>query len=448
MTIHLVSLGCDKNLVDAEVMLGLLAEAGHTYTNDPAGAEAILVNTCSFIAAAAQEAIDTILEMAAYKQTGRCRYLAVTGCLVSRYERLIFSEIPEVDAIVGPGDYGRIGEALKLLKAGDKPAFFGGRDSRMEEGDALKRRLNAPSHFAYLKIAEGCDNHCTYCTIPSIRGVYRSRTLESLAAEGAFLAGQGVRELVLVAQDTSRYGTDLYGQSRLSDLLRQLSAIEGIVWIRLLYAYPEHLTDESITEMARNPKVCHYIDLPMQHADDALLKRMGRRSTQTGLRAAVGKLRAAMPDIAIRTTFITGFPGETEEQFANLLNFVREMAFDKVGVFPYSQEEGTPAAGFPGQLEEKVKKRRASRLAAAQKKISAAKLKGLVGQRLRVMVDGAVTGPDGGELYSGRSYRDCYEIDGCVYFPRRREILSGELVTVAITGSAAYDLFGEEEVPI
>ncbi len=440
MRIYFLSLGCDKNTVDSQVMMGLINAEGYTVTDDEESADIIVVNTCGFIADATQEGIEEIIRLSEYKETGSCKGLIVTGCMVQRYKEDIFKELPMVDAILGTGDLGGIINVIKEVAKGEKVANLT-EATDFNSDIVLKRMVTMPMYYGYLKIAEGCDNRCTYCTIPSIRGPYRSRTLESLTEEATMLASQGIKELILVAQDTSLYGTDLYGESKTHDLLRKLSEIEGIEWIRILYCYPEHVSDKLIEEMARNPKVCKYIDMPIQHANDEILKRMGRtKTTNAGLKEIIRKLRSAMPEISIRTTLITGFPGETPEHFKNLTDFVEEMKFSNLGVFAYSREEDTPAYSMSGQVPKKEKDRRKNKIMSLQKKISAGLRKQQVGKTLEVMVDGRLE--DG--VYCGRSYADCYEIDGSVYFESDRDLISGEFVDVLITDSKEYDLMGEE----
>ncbi|MDR1537691.1 MAG: 30S ribosomal protein S12 methylthiotransferase RimO [Clostridiales bacterium] len=439
MKIHVVSLGCDKNLVDSEAMIGLMRDGGHEFTMSAEEADAIIVNTCGFIASASREGIRVILEMAEYKENSRCRFLVVTGCMAQRYKDEIFKELPEVDAVIGLEEMHRIGDILPISgSAEEKPCVFGDGDFSLS-GAYLKRTASTMG-FAYLKIAEGCDNRCSYCTIPSIKGRYRSRPIENVLEEAKSLAAQGVRELVLVAQDTTLYGSD-FGKAMLPELLRKLSEIESIAWIRILYAYPERLTQEIIDEMASNPKVCHYIDMPIQHSSASILKRMGRGETK--LRSVIEALRSAMPDIAVRTTLIAGFPGETEEEFKGLVEFIKEIRFDRLGVFAYSREEGTPAADMPNQIDEKVKAFRLDKLMKIQKKISMEKNKMMIGKTLDVIVDGRIADDESqdGRAYCARSYRDCYELDGMVFFNSFEEFESGAFVRVEVTGSGDYDLY-------
>ena len=436
----LVSLGCDKNLMDSEVMLGLMNEAGCVPTQDCASAEVIVINTCGFILDAAQESVDHILDASAHKESGACRAIIVTGCLAQRYGDDIFEELPCVDAVVGTNDYEHIAAAIEAALAGQKHVALDGAKNMPDEEVLSKRVISTQGHYEYMKIAEGCDNHCTYCTIPRIRGHYRSRKLEALVAEAEMLAAKGVKELILVAQDTSLYGKALYGEPSLHILLQRLSAIDGIRWIRLMYCYPEHIYDELIDEMARNPKVVHYIDMPIQHADDSVLKRMGRRSTEDGIRDTVEKLRKAMPDIALRTTIITGFPGETKDAFDNLSAFVEDMRFDRLGVFAYSREEDTPADALSGHLPDKLKQKRKDALMARQQEITAQKAQEMVGRKLTVLVEEYLADEN---RYIGRSYMDAPFTDGYVFFPSEQKLAAGDFVTVRVTNAAVYDLEGE-----
>ncbi len=440
-TVAFTSLGCDKNRVDSEVMLGLLQERGYQAVADEAEADIIVVNTCCFIRDALEESIETILEMAKYKIEGKCKGLIVAGCLGQRYEAEFFNEIPEVDAILGTAAYEEIADAADRILNGEH-AFKCLEDINqpMKDDNGKLRVLSTAPYFAYLKISEGCDNHCTYCVIPQMRGRHRSRTMDSLVEEAELLAGQGVKELVIVAQDTSIYGRDLYGEPKLHELLEKLSEVEGIRWIRLLYCYPETLTDATIAVMAQNEKICHYIDMPIQHGCDTVLKRMGRKSSQQLIRDVVGKLRAAMPDIAIRTTLIVGFPGETEEEFAALCRFVEEMRFDRLGVFSYSQEEGTPAAQMPDQIPEEAKEERRAIVMEIQKGIAAALCAQEIGKTVEVLVEGRL--PEEA-VYCGRTRRDAPDIDGMVFFRAEEEAYSGDFVSVHIREAGDYDLMGD-----
>ena len=441
--IFFVSLGCDKNLVDSEIMLGILDEHGYSITTNENQADIIIINTCGFIMDATEEGIETILGLAEQKRDGTCKCLIVTGCMAQRYKEEIFKELPEVDAVVGTGDFEKIAEVIRDVQAGKNQYLLTGSESNFSEESAYKRIISTAGHFAYLKIAEGCDNHCTYCTIPSIRGAYKSRSLESLIKEAEILVSKGVKELVLVAQDTTLYGKDLYGSPKLSNLLDELSKIEDLEWIRILYAYPENITQDIIDAMARNNKVCKYIDMPIQHASDAVLKRMGRRSTSNKIKQIVAKLREAMPDIAIRTTIIVGFPGETQQDFDFLQNFILEMEFDRLGAFTYSQEDGTPASIMEDQIDEDVKEHRKQELLDVQKHISAKKLYNLIGETLKVVVEGKLE--DEQNVYIGRSEKDCYEVDGFVFFKCEYELLTGDFVSVNINESSDYDVMGVVE---
>ena len=441
--IAFTSLGCDKNRVDSEVMLGILQKNGYTAVADEAEADIIVVNTCCFIKDALEESIETILEMAQYKdpEVGNCKGLIVAGCLGQRFEEEFFEELPEVDAIVGTTAYEAIAEVADEVLAGKQQVkHLESIDLAMQDENGKLRVLSTAPYFAYLKISEGCDNFCTYCVIPKMRGKHRSRTMESLIEEATILAQQGVKELVIVAQDTSIYGRDLYGQPMLHELLKQLNAIEGIEWIRVLYAYPETLTDETIEAMATCEKVCHYIDMPIQHGNDAVLKRMGRKSSQALIREKVAKLRAAMPDIAIRTTLIVGFPGETEEEFEDLMHFVQEMKFDRLGVFSYSQEEGTAAARMENQIDDELKEERRDIIMDIQKNIAASLCEQEVGKEMEVLIEGKL--PEE-RIFCGRTRRDAPDIDGLVFVSSEEELYSGDFVTVKIREAGDYDLMGD-----
>ena len=441
--IAFTSLGCDKNRVDSEVMLGILQKNGYTAVADEAEADIIVVNTCSFIKDALEESIETILEMAQYKdpEVGNCKGLVVAGCLAQRFEKEFFDELPEVDAIVGTTAYESIVEVVDEILAGkEQVKRMESIDMPMQDENGKLRVLSTAPYFAYLKISEGCDNFCTYCVIPKLRGRHRSRSMESLVEEATVLAKQGVKELVVVAQDTSIYGRDLYGQPMLHELLKQLNAVEGIEWIRVLYAYPETLTDETIEAMATYEKVCHYIDMPIQHGNDAVLKRMGRKSSQALIREKVAKLRAVMPDIAIRTTLIVGFPGETEEEFEDLMNFVQEMKFDRLGVFSYSQEDGTAAARMENQIEDELKEERKDIIMDIQKNIAASLCEAEVGKVMEVLIEGKL--PEE-RIFCGRTRRDAPDIDGLVFVSSEEELYSGDFVTVKIREAGDYDLMGD-----
>ncbi len=440
-TVAFTSLGCDKNRVDSEVMLGILKKAGYTPVAEERDADIIVVNTCCFIQDALEESIETILELAKYKAEGRCKGLIVAGCLSQRYREEFFQELPEVDAILSTGAYEEIVQAADRILEGEKEFVIEEDiDHKMDEEHSKLRVLSTAGYYAYLKISEGCDNHCTYCIIPKLKGKHRSRTMESLVEEAQLLAKQGVKELIIVAQDTSIYGRDLYGKPMLHELLRRLCDVDGIAWIRLLYCYPETLTDETIQVMAEEPKICHYIDIPIQHGSDTVLKKMGRKTNQAELKERIGALRKAMPDMAIRTTLIVGFPQESEEEFRELLDFVEEMQFERLGVFTYSQEEGTAAARMDGQIDEDAKQERKDQVMALQKDISAKYCQKFVGKTVRVLVEGKL--PED-EMYCGRTVQDAPDIDGMVFFRAEEAPLSGDFVTVKITEAIDYDLIGD-----
>lgn len=439
--ISFVSLGCDKNLVDSEIMLGIIDKEGYTLTTNEEEADIIVINTCGFIMDATEEGIENILKLASYKNDGNCKGLIVTGCMAQRYKKEIFKELPEVDAVVGTADFPLIAEVIKEVLDGKQVTQISNIDSLLNENLSLKRKLSTPSHFAYLKISEGCDKRCTYCTIPSLRGKYRSRTLESLISEATYLSEQGVKELILVAQDTALYGIDLYEESKLHILLNKLSKIEGIKWIRILYCYPEHITKETIHELSTNEKICKYIDMPIQHSDNEILKKMGRNTNTEKLESVIYNLRKNVPDIVIRTTLIVGFPGETIENFNNLVEFIKKVKFDKLGVFAYSREENTPAFNFSNQIEADEKERRKNYIMEIQQNISANKLGLHIGKTLKTIIEGKVPNQEGS--YFGRTYIDCYEIDGLIYFNSKQELKIGDFVDIHITHSSDYDLIGE-----
>ena len=438
MNILFVSLGCDKNLVDSEVMLGLLAEKGYGFTDDEMEADVIVVNTCCFIGDAKEESVNTILEMAEHKKDAKCKALIVTGCMAQRYKQEIIDEIPEVDVVLGTTTYDSIIEAVEEALGGEHML-------KCEDIDRLvltnaKRMLTTGGHYAHLKIAEGCDKHCTYCIIPKLRGNYRSFPMEKLVKEAEELAAQGVKELILVAQETTLYGTDIYGKKSLHLLLKELCKIKGIRWIRVQYCYPEEIYDELIQTMKEEPKVCNYLDLPIQHASDRILKRMGRRTSQADLRAIIGKLRQEIPDICLRTTLISGFPGETEEDHEELMNFVDEMEFDRLGVFTYSAEEDTPAATMPDQIPEELKEERRDEIMELQQEISFEKAEEMVGKSLWCMVEGKVADE---YAYVARTYKDAPGVDGYLFIQTIEELMSGDFVKVRVTGADEYDLIGE-----
>lgn len=438
MNIMFVSLGCDKNLVDTEMMLGLLQGKGYHFTEDETEADVAVVNTCCFIGDAKEESIQALLELAALKETGRLKALIAAGCLAQRYREEIRREIPEVDVLVGTMAVEEIARAVEDALAGRRSDFY--RDLNRQPAACRERVVTTGGHYAYLKIAEGCDRHCTYCVIPKVRGDYRSVPLEALAAQAEALAEGGVRELILVAQETARYGVDLYGKKCLPQLLEHLAGIDGIRWIRILYCYPEEVTQELVEAIAREPKVCHYLDIPIQHAADGVLRRMGRKTTQEELRRVIGGLRERIPDICLRTTLISGFPGESQEDFEELYRFVNEMEFDRLGVFPYSREEDTPAAEMPGQVEESVKASRRDELMELQQAIAFEKAEELVGQVLTVMIEGRVAEED---VYVARTYRDAPDVDGCLFLHTAEFLVSGDFVEVLVTEANGYDLIGE-----
>ncbi len=438
MKILFISLGCDKNLVDSEVMLGLLAEKGYGFTDDETQADIIVVNTCCFIGDAKEESVNTILEMAEWKNKGKLKGLIVTGCLAERYREEILKEIPEVDAVVGTASYDRIAEVIEQAAAGEQKLLYGNTDRLVmtETG----RILTTGGHYAHLKIAEGCDKHCTYCIIPKLRGRYRSFPMEKLVKEAQELADQGVKELILVAQETTMYGTDLYGEKKLHELLKELCRIRGIRWIRIQYCYPEEIYEELIRTIRDEPKICHYLDLPIQHASDRILKRMGRRTTRQDLQKMIGRLREEIPDICLRTTLITGFPQETEEEHEELLDFMDEMEFDRLGVFPYSPEEDTPAACMEGQIPEEIKEARRDELMELQQDISFEKAEAMIGKELWCMVEGKVAEE---YAYVARTYKDAPGVDGYIFIQTMAELMSGDFVKVHVTGADEYDLIGE-----
>lgn len=435
-----ISLGCDKNLADSEEMLGLLASHGYQITDDEACADAIVINTCCFIGDAKEESIQTILEMAEYRKSGPCRALVVAGCLAQRYQDEIAAEIPEVDVVLGT-------TAMEDLLAGLEAALDGRHYEKYRALEHLpqiqaQRVLTTGGHYAYLKIAEGCDKHCTYCIIPKLRGRYRSVPMERLAEQAESLAAQGVRELILVAQETTIYGQDIYGERSLHRLLERLCQISGLVWIRVLYCYPEELYPKLIDVMAREPKICHYLDIPIQHASDPVLKRMGRRTSRAELEQMIQMLRREIPDIVLRTTLITGFPGETQEDHETLMDFVRDMRFDRLGVFTYSAEEDTPAAVMEGQIPEEVKEARRAQLMELQQEISMEKGERRIGQKMLCMIEGAI--PQEG-AYVARTYADAPDVDGYLFIKTGEMLMSGNFVQAVVTGAMEYDLIGELE---
>lgn len=450
-----VSLGCDKNLVDSEKMLGLLNEAGYRVAQEESEADAIVVNTCCFIHDAKEESVETILEMAEWKKKGRLKALIVTGCMAQRYRDEIQQEIPEVDAVIGTTGYTEIvpilDEILAEAEASQKEAAVEEPKEKsfvnccpsidlLPASLADKRVVTTGGYTAYLKIAEGCNKRCTYCIIPYIRGHYRSFPMEDLLEEARKLAEGGVKELILIAQETTVYGMDCYGRKALPELLTKLCEIEGIEWIRILYCYPEEITDELIAVMKKEKKICHYLDIPIQHSEDTILKRMGRRTNRAELVSLVEKLRKEIPDIVLRTTLITGFPGETEEEFKNMVDFVDSMEFDRLGVFPYSAEEGTKAAEMDGQITEEVKESRRDEIMALQQEISADKAASRIDDEMSVLIEGYLYEDD---IYIGRTYMDAPKVDGNVFVRAEEELISGDIVPVRITGANEYDLMGD-----
>lgn len=433
MKVLLISLGCDKNLVDSEVMLGLLNKAGHELTNDETEAEAVVINTCAFISDAKEESINTIIEMGRLKKTGRLKKLIVAGCLSQRYKDEIMKELPEIDVIIGATNYDKIVEAIET----DEDAIVD--DINYTPKPVSERIVTTNASMAYFKIAEGCNKLCTYCIIPHIRGRYRSIPMDRLLASAEKLAADGIKELVLVAQETTLYGVDLYGGKKLPELLTKLSDIEGIEWIRLLYCYPEEITDELISVMAENPKICHYIDIPIQHSENEILRRMGRKTSREDIVSLVSKLRTAMPDIAIRTTLISGFPGETQELHDGLVDFVDECEFDRLGVFTYSPEEETPAAGYEDQVDGELAAKWRDEIMELQQEISYEKNQELIGSIQRVLIEGYLVEDD---VYVGRTYRDAPGVDGIVFVSAPYELMSGSFVDVKITEANEYDLTG------
>lgn len=440
MKILFISLGCDKNLVDSEVMLGMLSEQGYSFTDDVEEADAAVVNTCCFINDAKEESINTLLELSERKKDGQLKVLIAAGCLAQRYHDEIQKEIPEVDAIIGTTATDTI---IRTLEA----VLLGKAENHIEDINKLpvggkKRVVTTGGYYDYLKIAEGCNKHCTYCIIPKVRGNFRSVPMEELIKEAKELAEGGVRELILVAQETTLYGIDLYGEKSLPRLLRELCRIEGLKWIRLLYCYPEEITDELIRVIKEEPKICHYLDIPVQSGSDAVLKRMGRRTDSGQIRDMVAKLRKEIPDICIRTTLITGFPDESQEDHEDTMAFVNELEFDRLGVFTYSQEEDTPAANMPGQIDEEVKLTRQAEIMELQQEIAFEAAENMIGRRLEAMIEGKIAEED---AYVARTYKDAPGVDGYLFIATQRQLMSGDFVNVVITGSNEYDLIGEIE---
>ena len=438
MKILFISLGCDKNLADSEQMLGILRNKGYEFTDDECEADIIVVNSCCFISDAKEESINTILDMAQCKTHYKCQALIVTGCLAERYKEEIYKEIPEVDAVIGTSSYDAIAEAVEQALEGKKPQVF--KDLNRLPDIRTERVVTTGGYFAHLKIAEGCDKHCTYCIIPIVRGNYRSVPMENLLRQAKELAEKGVKELILVAQETTMYGKDIYGEKSLHKLLKELCKIQGIQFIRIMYCYPEEIYDELIQTMKEEQKICHYLDMPIQHCNDAILKKMGRRTNKKEIQEIVTKLREAIPDIILRTTLITGFPGETEDNFEEMMDFVDEMEFDRLGVFPYSPEEGTPAAEFPDQIDEEVKADRQCEIMELQQDIAFEKSERRIGQEMLAVIEGKVADEN---AYIGRTYMDAPNIDGYVFIHTDEALMTGDFVKVKITASSDYDLIGE-----
>ena len=438
MKILFVSLGCDKNLVDTENMLGILKNKGFEFTDDEWEADIIAINTCCFIGDAKQESINTILEMAEHKKDARCKVLVVAGCLAHRYQDEIIKEIPEVDAFVGTSSYDKIADMINSVLEEKGISNFVEDANRMPMVEA-DRIVTTPGYYEYLKIAEGCDKHCTYCVIPKVRGSFRIFPIEYLVNQTKKLVEGGVKEIILVAQETTLYGVDLYGKKSLPKLLHNLGLIEGLEWIRILYCYPEEINDELIEAIKNEPKVCHYLDMPIQHASDNILKRMGRRTSKQELTDIVAKLRREIPDIALRTTLITGFPGETDVDHEEVMQFIDECEFDRLGVFTYSREEDTVAAQMPDQIDEEIKEKYRDELMQLQQEISADRSAAMIGRIVRVMIEGFIPEDN---TYVGRSYKDAPNVDGLVFVECDRELMSGDFIDVKITGSTEYDLIG------
>ena len=438
MKLLFISLGCDKNLVDSEVMLGELSKRGYSFTEDETEAEVIVINTCCFINDAKEESINTILEMAEYKNTGSCKALIVTGCLAQRYRQEIIDEIPEVDAVLGTTSFDHICEAVENALGGQHLTKFSDLQKLVKSEN--HRILTTGGHYAHLKIAEGCDKHCTYCIIPKIRGTYRSVPMEELLEEAKYLVSQGVKELIIVAQETTLYGVDLYGEKSLHKLLRELCKIHGLYWIRIQYCYPEEIYDELIQTIAEEPKICHYLDLPIQHCNDAILKRMGRRTNKQQLIDKIEQLREAIPDIALRTTLIAGFPGETAEAHEEMMQFVNDMEFDRLGCFAYSAEEDTPAATFTDQVPQELKEVWRDDIMELQSEVCADLAEDMIGSELYVMVEGKVADEP---AYIGRTYKDAPGVDGYIFIQTGEALMSGDFVKVKVTGAIDYDLIGE-----
>lgn len=438
MKILFISLGCDKNLVDSEEMIGLLKRENYEFTDEESKAEVIVINTCCFVNDAKEESINTILQMADYRNNGICKALIVTGCLAQRYKDEIIKEIPEVDAILGTTSYDEIVNAVNCVVKGEKYKKFNSLDKLITcDRD---RTVTTGGHYAYIKIAEGCNKCCTYCIIPEIRGRYRSIPMENIVRTAEKLVEDGAKEIILVAQETTMYGVDLYGKKQLPELLKRLCEIKGLYWIRILYCYPEEITDELIDVIKSEPKICNYIDMPIQHASDKILKAMGRRTNRTELTALINKIRKEIPDIVLRTTLITGFPGETEEDHEDMLDFVNEMEFDRLGVFTYSPEEGTIAAEMDNQIEDEIKEQRRSEIMELQQEIAFEKAESMIGRKVLVIIEGKITDEN---AYMGRTYMDSPDVDGNIFINTDAELMTGDFVKVLVTGAVQYDLIGK-----
>lgn len=438
MKLYFVSLGCDKNLVDSEKMLAILDHEGYVLTDDPKQADIIIVNTCAFIHDAKQESIETLLELAEYKKSGNCKVLIAAGCLAERYQKEILNEMPELDGIIGTTAYDAVSEVVHQAIQGERPVTT--KELSYLPSRLTERHLSGGSHVAHLKISEGCNKNCSYCIIPSMRGRYRSIPMEELVEETVRLSAKGVKEVILVAQETTLYGVDLYGEKKFPELLTRLSRIEGVEWLRILYCYPEEITEELAKVIRDNKKICHYLDIPIQHCNDVILKKMGRLTNKQQLYERIRMLRELIPDVALRTTLISGFPGETKEQHEECIEFVTEMKFDRLGVFPYSPEEGTKAAEFDGQIDEEIKRERADAIMQVQQQVIFEQNDKMTGKKITAIVDGYMPEDD---VYVARTYRDAPDIDGCVFFHAPFEIMSGTFVKLVVTDAMGYDLMGE-----
>lgn len=438
MKLYFVSLGCDKNLVDSEKMLAILDHEGYVLTEEPQQADVIIVNTCAFIHDAKQESIETLLELAEYKRNGNCKVLIAAGCLAERYRKEILREMPELDGIIGTTAYDAVSEVIRQALQGTKPVTT--KELSYLPSQLTERHLSGGSHVAYLKISEGCNKNCSYCIIPSMRGRYRSVPMEELVEETVRLSAKGVKEVILVAQETTLYGVDLYGGKKLPELLTRLSQIESVEWLRILYCYPEEITEELARVIRENKKICNYLDIPIQHCNDVILKKMGRLTNKQQLCEKIHMLREQVPDIALRTTLISGFPGETQEQHEECIEFVKEMKFDRLGVFPYSPEEGTKAAEFDGQIDDETKRERADAIMQVQQQVIFEQNEQMAGKKITAIVDGYMPEED---VYVARTYRDTPDVDGCVFFHAPFEILSGTFVKLVVTDATGYDLMGE-----